>query len=254
MNGSRFVTAGLIMIVISLITGKKLPNIRELAGASIVGTLMFLGGTGFVALSEVTVPSGIAAISIAITPLWACLLTGLSGKWPNKLEWTGLAIGFIGIVLLNSGKDLSAGSFSSIMLIISPASWSLGSVLSRKLKVPPGFMGYGIEMLTGGMANLAAGLLIGEHFTAALTAAAWLSISYLVIFGSIAGFTAYMFLFENTRPALATSYSYINPVGAVLIGVLLAGEKISALGIAALVLVVIGVIFVVRGEMADRRS
>lgn len=254
MNGSRFVIAGLIMMIVSIFTGQKLPGIKKWLNASLVGTLMFLGGTGFVAMAVVTVSSSLAAIAITTVSLWACLITGFFGKWPNKFEWAGLSIGLIGIVLLNLEKDMQASSFGAIMLVLAPVTWALGSVLSRKLAVPKGFMGYGIEMLAGGIANIAAGLLLGERLGAAPSNAAWLSVLYLIIFGSIIGFTAYMYLFENTRPALATSYSYVNPIGAVLIGVLLAGETINREGIGALIAVVIGVIFVARGEMEGRKN
>jgi drug/metabolite transporter (DMT)-like permease len=254
MNGFRFVIAGLIMIIVSLFTGQKIPGIKLWLNAGLVGTLMFLGGTGFVAMAEVTVSSSLAAIAITTVSLWACLITGLFGKWPNKFEWIGLGIGFLGILLLNLEKDMQASSFGAVMLILAPATWALGSVLSRKLKVPAGFMGYGIEMFTGGIANIMAGLLIGEHLGATPSAGAWFSVTYLIVFGSIIGFTAYMFLFENTGPALATSYSYVNPVGAVIIGVLLAGETINREGIAALAAVLIGVIFVAKGEIEDRKS
>jgi drug/metabolite transporter (DMT)-like permease len=253
-NGIRFVASGLVMYLYALASGRKNPSLKQWLNSSIIGTLLFFTATGFVSVAVRSVGSGLSAIAIAGVSLWACLITGFFGKWPNKLEWAGLIVGFIGIIMLNMEHEMRSSSIGTIMLLIAPLSWALGSVLSTRIELPEGYMGHGLEMLTGGMVNVIAGFIMGERIAVMPSAPAVWSIIYLIIFGSIAGFTAYMYLYDNVRPALATSYSYVNPLGAVLIGVFFANEHINKEGIAALFLILAGVVFVAFGEVRAKKK
>ncbi|WNZ61516.1 EamA family transporter [Myxococcus sp. MxC21-1] len=154
-------------------------------------------------------------------------LRGLFGQWPGRAERWGLAVGFGGIVLLNLGGDMGGGLLPTLAMLVSPMSWALGSVWSRRLPMPQGLMSTAAQMLCGGVVMLGFSLLIGERPAVIPTPKAVLAFFYLVVFGSLVGYSAYGYLLRNARPSLATSYAYVNPVLAVLLGGLLAGETMT---------------------------
>ncbi len=243
MNSVRFITAGGLMLAFVFVTDRKsMPTMKQLAYSSITGALMFMGGTGFVALAMQTgVGSGLSAVAIAAVTIWAAVIGGFFGKKSSRFEWAGVALGFAGIIILKRESDFMGNTAGMVFLLLAPFLWALGSFLVKKLEIPGGIAGNGSQMLMGGITIIPAALLTGEKMTALPGAPAVLSLLFLIFFGSIAGFTAYMYLFKHTSPALATSYSYVNPFGAVLIGVIAAGETIGGHGIAALFLVVAGI-------------
>jgi drug/metabolite transporter (DMT)-like permease len=251
MMGIRFFLVGIGLFLFLRMRGTPNPDREQWINATKIGTLLFLGGSALVAYAEQWVASGLAALVIATTPLWTVLFAGIWNEWPTRSEWAGLLLGLIGIVLLNFEGNLQASPLGAAALLIAAAAWAFGSAWSRRLSLPTGQMAGAIQMITGGAVVLLVSLLIGERVT---TIPSWRSIGavvYLAIFGSLVGFTAYMYLLARVRPALATSYAYVNPVFAVALGVWLAGEKITAIGIIAMLIIVAGVALVAtihRGE------
>lgn len=249
MAGVRFFSAGLLLIAFLLITGHRLPSLRPLLNAGLIGVLLLAVGNGMVTLAEhQNVPSGIAAVVVATVPLFTLCFSHFFGIATRKLEWFGIAIGLSGIVLLNSGGNLSGNPWGAGMILIGSLSWAFGSVLGSRIELPNGMMAGAIEMLAAGVVLLAASGLTGERLTAMPTASGLLAVSYLAIFGSIIAINAYMFLIRTTSPAVATSYAYVNPVVAVLLGTGFAGESLSPVEWLALGIIILAVVLVTLGK------
>ncbi|WP_297162340.1 drug/metabolite exporter YedA [Thermogemmatispora sp.] len=237
MGGLRFVCAGILLYLFLRLRGEPRPSRRQwLAGAGI-GVLMLVGSNGMVAFAEQWVASGLAAIALAAVPLWTALFAGLSGRWPRRLEWSGLLLGFAGVILLNLQSGLRANPQGAIALLIAPICWSLGSVWSTRLPLASGLMASATQMLAGGLAQLSIGLLLGERPSLPPAPGALLSLIYLVGAGSLLGYCAYGYLLRRVRPALATSYAYVNPLVAVFLGVLFAHEQVTPLELLAMLII-----------------
>jgi drug/metabolite transporter (DMT)-like permease len=206
--------------------------------------LLLGGGNGGVTVAEQWVASSLAAAIVATAPLWVAIFSGLLGKWPSRLEWGGILVGFAGVVVLNLEGDLRANPLGAVALALAPVCWAIGSLLSRRVNLPEGAMGTAAEMLTGGVLLSFVSAVSGERLTHAPTVTAIGAWAYLVVFGSIVAFSAYMYLIRTVRPALATSYAYVNPVVALLLGVALANEKITLLGVGAIGVILVGVVFI----------
>ncbi len=249
--GLRNLTAGAILYALLRARGTPGPTARQWILAIPIGTLMFLFGNGFVSLAEQRVSSGLAAVACAATPLFACAMSVPFGERHARLEWAGVGLGFAGVVLLAMG-DLRAASASGALLLLAPLGWALGSVVSRRIALPAGGMSAATQMLAGGAVTLVASFASGERVPAALPGPAWLAFAYLVIFGSLAGFSAYSYLLRRTSTALATSYAYVNPVIAVLLGAALGGEHPGAGMLGAGALVVAGVVILALGRAPAR--
>jgi drug/metabolite transporter (DMT)-like permease len=252
MAGTRYFIAGLLMYVFLKWRKVPTPTRQEWRNSAIIGIFLLLGGNGFLAWSEQWVGTGVAAINLAIIPVLTCLFSVFLGERRLFREWLGVIIGFSGILILNIGQGSSTFSPGNILLILAPLSWAIGSILTRHLTLPKGLMASAIQMLTGGLITAFFGLLLGEKITHAPSLLGLSSYIYLIIFGSIIGFSAFSYLITNTSPALATSYSFVNPILAVLLGVLFAGEKLNPNILIALSTVVIGVGFVVLGKKSSR--
>ena len=206
------------------------------------------GALGANPVAEALNELGLTALALATTPLWTVLFAGIWRRWPNRLEWAGLLIGLVGIVVLNFEGDLRMSPLGAALLIAAAMSWAFGSVWSQHMKLPRGIMAGAAQMITGGAVVLLFSLAIGERITAVPT---WRSISavlYLGIVGSLVGFTAYTYLLKQVRPALATSYAYVNPVIAVMLGIWFAGERIALPGVIAMLIIVSGVVLVAFGQ------
>jgi len=196
---------------------------------------------GGVATAEQWVPSSVAAVCIATAPLWISLFAGLWGRWPVRSEWLGLCLGFIGVVLLNLGSGLWASPLGAIILLIAPVCWAFGSAWSHHLQLPSGLMASATQMLIGGVFVTIMGLIFGQRITSLPTMQSLLALLYLIAFGSLIAFSAYGYVLRRVRPALATSYAYVNPVVAVCLGVALAGESVTVLTVVAMVVILVGV-------------
>jgi len=242
MAGLRFLASGLALYAILRWRGVAAPTPAQWRNAAFVGLLLLGMGNGLVCIAEQTVSSGLAAVAVASVPLWMALFAALRGEHPRRAEWLGLGVGFAGVAWLNLGSSLSASPAGLVALLVAAIAWSYGSIWSRGRDLPPPLMAAAAQMLCGGAAMLVAGLALGERFEAWPTPRGVLAVGYLATFGSLLGFSAYVWLLRHVRPALAGSYAYVNPVIAVLLGAWLAGERFGAHELGAMAVVLSGVV------------
>ncbi|STL91760.1 putative DMT superfamily transporter inner membrane protein [Escherichia coli] len=249
MAGVRFLAAGILLLAFLLLRGHKLPPLRPLLNAALIGLLLLAVGNGMVTVAEhQNVPSGIAAVVVATVPLFTLCFSRLFGIKTRKLEWVGIAIGLAGIIMLNSGGNLSGNPWGAILILIGSISWAFGSVYGSRITLPVGMMAGAIEMLAAGVVLMIASMIAGEKLTALPSLSGFLAVGYLALFGSIIAINAYMYLIRNVSPALATSYAYVNPVVAVLLGTGLGGETLSKIEWLALGVIVFAVVLVTLGK------
>lgn len=241
MAAIRFASAGVVLLAILLALGHRLPGLRPAGNAAIMGTLLLGGGNGLVCYAQQTVSSGLAAVAVASMPLFAAVFAGLYGNWPGRRDAIGLAIGFAGVVFLNTGAEFLASPAGALALLLAPLCWAFGSVWSRRQAMPEIWMGTAIQMLAGAAALTLASWATGEALPVRWTGEAIAVVAYLAVFGSLIGFTAYVYLLGAVRPALATSYAYVNPPIAIGFGVLFAGEHLTWHEVAASVVILAGV-------------
>jgi drug/metabolite transporter (DMT)-like permease len=252
MGGLRFLLAGGLLYALGRLRGQPAPTWRQWAAGLAVGFLLLAVGNGCVVFAQQWVPSGVAALVVGSTPLWTALFGGLFGQWPGRAERWGLAIGFCGIVLLNLGGDLRGNAWATLALLLAPVTWSFGSMWMRRLPMPQGLMSPAVQMLCGGALLMLLSLGIGERLAGPPPLRSLLAFFYLLVFGSLVGFTAYGYLLRHARPAVATSYAYVNPVVAVLLGVLLAGESPSHWALLAMGAILAAVMLITRASQAPR--
>lgn len=243
-GGVRFLIAGALLFGFLSLRGRPLPTGRQWRDGAVVGVLLLACGNGGVVFAEQYVTSSVAAIYIGAGPLAAAVWSGLLFRlWPQRLQWVGIVIGFCGILLLAGGTQLSGHPLGLVALTTAVVAWTLGSVLAqRALSLAPGAMGFATEMLAGGAVMVVVGSLRGEvpQLIAAWppTFAASAAFVYLVFFGSLLAFSAYMYLLSQVSSTIAISYAYVNPMIAVLLGVVFGGEVLSLReGIATAVIV-----------------
>ncbi|EOC0457318.1 drug/metabolite exporter YedA [Cronobacter turicensis] len=249
MAGVRFLCAGALLLTYLLATGHKLPARRPMLNAALIGVLLLAVGNGFVTVAEHQhVPSGIAAVMVATVPLFALIFSRFFGIQTRKLEWLGVAIGLAGIVLLNSGGNLNGNPWGALLILIGSLSWAFGSVYGSRIELPTGMMAGAIEMLAAGLVLMAASLLTGERMTTMPDLSGFLAVGYLALFGSVIAINAYMYLIRNVSPAVATSYAYVNPVVAVLLGTGFGGESLSQIEWMALGVIIVAVLLVTLGK------
>jgi drug/metabolite transporter (DMT)-like permease len=251
MAGVRFVVAGGLLFAVVAVRGTGRPTRREWAAATVVGALLLLGGNGGVVWAERTVPSGLTAVLVATTPFWMLLFDWLSGRGsrPGPTVWVALALGLAGVVLLVGPLDIASGDridpFGAALVLLAALSWAAGSLVSRYAKLPASaLLGTAMEMLAGGALLLLAGAIVGEWRDFAPEAVSARSVGalvYLIVFGSLVGFTAYIWLLRASTPALVSTYAYVNPVVAVFLGWALAGETLSPRTLVAAAVIILAV-------------
>ncbi len=245
MGGMRFVAAGVLMLAwLRFARGAPMPSARQWRNVAITGSLLLPLGNGLVAYAEQTVSSGLTAVAVAGMPLFAAIIAGLYGKWPHGRDWLGLGVGFSGVILLNLGSQMTGSPAGALALLIAPLAWAFGSVWSRHQDMPDPFMSTACQMLIGGAVMLLISAALGEPLPHQPTAIAIGAVIYLGIFGSIVGLTAYVYLLHHVRPALATSYAYVNPPIAVLLGVMFLHEPFGWLDAAAMCVILAGVVII----------
>ena len=242
MAATRFLTAGTILFAIARMRQDyERPNRSHWRTSFIVGALLLLGGNGGVVLAEKYISSSMAALLVAIEPFWVVLLSWLwlRHSRPNFKIMTGLALGFLGVWLLISGHNGDADSqssamqfWSSVSLLIATLCWAAGSLFGLKSPSPKSsLLAAGMQMICGGALLLVASLVKGEwqdfRFSD-VAASSWLGLGYLVIFGSLLAYTAYSWLLKNAKPANVATYAYVNPLIAVLVGWLIAGDTLTS--------------------------
>ena len=284
-SGARFIVAGGLMYAVLRWRGVPAPTRAQWKKVAFMGLTLLLLGNGMVVLAERDVSSGLAATAVASVPLWMALFSALRGQRSTRGEWAGIAIGFLGVVWLNAGSSLTATPLGLVLLLIAPLGWAFGSVWSRGRDLPSPFMtaaaqmlcggvllvatiawSFGsvwsrgrdlaspfmtaaAQMLCGGVAMLAIALASGERLHAVPSAAGIAAFAYLVVFGSLLGFSAYVWLLHHVRPALAGSYAYVNPVIAVALGAWLAHERFTAAEFGAMAVILAGVVVISVGKL-----
>jgi drug/metabolite transporter (DMT)-like permease len=247
--------------------GEGPPTLEQWRAATIVGVFLLLGGNATVAWAEERVPSGLAAVLIAVAPIW---MVGMEwargGSRPGARVIGGLLLGLAGVGLLVSpGDDPTSGVdlIGAAMLVLAAASWGWGSVISKSAPLPKSpFLATSMEMITGGILLLVIAAFAGQLDGFSLTAISWqavLSWIYLVVFGSLVGFTAYIWLLGHTSIAKAGTYAYVNPIVAVLLGWVILGEPITMRTVVATLVILAGVALVnvdwaPSGEKAKARA
>lgn len=244
MGALRFIVAALLMFTLGRLRGQGWPDREQWRNALVMGGLLLVLGNGLVNVAEQQVSSGVAAIAVASMPLWAGVFGWLRGHHPSRGEWVGLGLGFVGVLWLNAGSELRASPQGMLALIVAPIAWAFGSVWGRGRRLPAPFINAGAQMLCGGLLMLVLAVLLGERLEAWPTWRAGLAVAYLVGFGSIVAFSAYLWLLEHVRPALATSYAYVNPPVAVLLGAALLGERIDPHALGAMLVILLGVVII----------
>lgn len=261
----RFAIAGVILVGFDLLRhpeARRLPTRRQLMDSVIVGALLLGIGNGFVSLGEKTVPSGIAAILIAMMPLWFALLGWLYLRQRLPLIVVGaIGLGFLGTALLVWPAGDGANSFDPFgiaILFLAPLGWAHGSIYSAsKAKLPPSpLTASGLQMLAGAGVTLLESVAVGEPAQfdpSKVTPESVLAIVYLVIFGSMLAYTAYGWLLRNAPLSLVSTYAYVNPIVAVALGSLFLGEPITPRTViaAAVILVAVAIIVTARGRLAN---
>src|SRR5258706_1028030 len=262
----RFLLSGAILFVWRRMAGDEMPTLENWKSTAIVGALLLLGGNGLVALAEKTVPSGIAALMISTSPFWLVLFESLraKGSKPTWLSILGLVVGFGGVVLLVGPAEITGygqkfDSFGTIMLLIAPILWSLGSIYARGADMPKStLMSTGMQMLAGSVAlfivSMATGELNGFSF-GQVSLRSWEGLAYLVTFGSLVGFVSYGWLIHNAPVSLFSTYAYVNPVVAVFLGWLLAGEVLNArIVVASAIIVGSGIVINYARQISARKE
>lgn len=241
--GSRFLCAGVLLAVWMRWRGAPWPSLVQWRNAFIVGALMLGGGMGGTASAEVSIGSGLVVAFIAVIPLLIALLNLIWGVKPSWLEAAGIALGLIGVLMLTQGHGFRSSPGGLIALCIACVCWSLGSVLSqRSLPLAPGAMGFASEMLCGGLVLMGLAAVSGETMIWPLQAEAVAAWVYLVVFGSLVAFNAYMVLLAKAPAGLASSYTFVNPVIAMLLGVWIANEAVTRFEWYAVAVVLAGVL------------
>lgn len=254
MAGTRFIIAGILLYTWRRLAGDPAPTPKQWRSTAIIGLLLLLGGNGMVSWAEQTVPSGIAALLIGTIPLWMALTESLrrGGTKPGLLSILGLVAGFGGIVVLVwpllTGNTSHLDPLGVIALLFAAFSWALGSVYSKSAPLPStSLMTTAAEMLTGGIALYLVGGLTGEWKMlnlATITPRSWLGLAYLTVFGSMGGFVAYAWLLRHAPISLASTYAYVNPLVAVLLGSLLAHELFNGRILVAALVIVVAVVLI----------
>jgi drug/metabolite transporter (DMT)-like permease len=242
MAGTRFVLAGGALLAITRARGETMPSRRAWLVAVPVGALFFLCGNGLVVVAEQTLPSSVAAVVCATTPLIASGMMGFRGERPTRAEILGMVLGVAGVVLLGLGSPLAVAGPRALLVLLAPVGWALGSVVARSEAAKAsgasrGLGAAGAQMMTGGLWMLLTSAVLGEHMPSEVAWGSVLAWGYLVVFGSLVGFSAYSWLLAHSRPAVAMSYAYVNPVIAVLLGAALGGERLGWATLGATVLI-----------------
>lgn len=239
MAGARFLVAGALLYLWARLRGEERPTAANWRATAILGGLLLLGGNGLVSWAELRVASGPAALLVSTIPLFVVLLEWLGPRPirvgpPSRLVGVGVLAGFAGIVLLIGPGDLLGERIDLVgagALVFAALSWSVGSTISRRLPQPASpILGTAMQMLAGGALLLGVGAGLGEISRldpATVSAESLFALGYLIVFGSLAAFTAYVYLLQSVAITKVATYAYVNPVVALILGWALAGEELS---------------------------
>jgi drug/metabolite transporter (DMT)-like permease len=253
MAGTRFTMAGALMYAWSRWRGDGRPSLANWHSAFIVGGLLLVGGNGAVSWAAQRIPSGLAALLVATTPLWMVLMSwAAGGARPTARIVLGLVIGFAGLAVLvgpaNVFGDRPPDSLAAAAVLTGSLAWSFGSVISGRLSLPESpYLATATEMIGGGILLMLTGTVLGEWERLDLANVAWQSWAgylYLIFIGSLVGFSAYVWLLRHVEVAKVSTYAYVNPVVAVFLGWFVAGERLTERILVAAAIIITGVIFI----------
>ena len=267
-GGLRFLVAGLLLLAIARALGDPLPRRSDWRTLAIVGLMLLAGGNAFVVWSEQYVSSGVASIFVVTVAMWTALFDAMIPGGQSELNWkviAGLVLGFLGTLLLvgaTPAEIAAADKRGPIALTIASASWSLGTVYAKRhpTKASP-YMGAAFQMIVGGSAVALVGTLLGEWPAWHLSPRGFGAIAYLVVFGSVLGYSAYAYALRHASATIVGTYAYVNPVIAVLLGWLLLHEPVSSRTFIAMGMILVAVVWIQfshklrrAGGLADRRT
>jgi drug/metabolite transporter (DMT)-like permease len=253
MAGTRFLVAGLAVYLYARLTGAARPRREHWLDAGLVGAMLLLGGNGLVSWAEQLVDSSIAALLIATVPLWMILMgmLGRGGRRPSPVVIGAIALGFVGIGILVQPAAPGAVRISPVgigALLAGAFFWALGSLFSRRARLPEApLLAVGMQMLVGGALLVLTAGLCGEWSRFApgqVSALSLTGMGYLILFGSIVGYSAYIWLLKNADPTWVSTYAFVNPIVAVFLGWLLAHERLTARSVWATAVIILSVVVI----------
>lgn len=265
--GARFLLAALLMAVFLAVRRgwrRLLVTRREAGGAAFLGVLLLACGNGLTSVGQLHgVPSGVTALLVAMVPVWICIYRAVSGDRPRALELAGVGVGLIGLAVLvlpTGGDRSSLPLVGAAVIVLSSLSWSFGSWIKPRLWLPQDvYVGATYQLLTAGAAMMLVSVVTRERFGGEIGLRAWGAFGYLVIFGSVVGFTAYAWLLHHAPLSLVATHTYVNPVVAVALGSVVLSEPVTPALVVGGVVVLMSVVLVVsaqarlrRGRAADR--
>src|SRR5215211_3854408 len=261
----RFLISGAILYIWRRAAGDPAPTIGNWKSTAIVGTGLLLGGNGLVAWAEQTVPSGIAALLITTSPFWLVLFESMraGGTKPTWQAILGLIVGFAGVFILIGPAEITGvqggfDTFGVILLLLAPLFWSMGSIYAKGADMPKStLLSTGMQMLMGAVALFIVSLIKGElnGFSFGLVSMrSWLALAYLITFGSLIGFVSYGWLLHNAPVSLMSTYAYVNPVVAVLLGSLLADEPLNGRILIAATIIIGSVVLINTARQAKAKT
>jgi drug/metabolite transporter (DMT)-like permease len=270
LNGLRLSSAGACMLLWALLRREPWPNARAARNAIVTGLLLPTVGNTAVTLGTTHVPSGLVALLVGSIPLFMAALGALGAAGPRTSirprQWAGLLAGFAGIGLLVASKparhDVAMHGWEPVLWALVPVlgslSWAWGSLWSRRVEMPASpVISTGLGLAVGGAAMLAGSVASGDWArldVSRVSATAWAALAYLSVFGSVLGFSAYLFLLRRVSPTMVSTYAFVNPVVAMLLGLAFAGERFTPLALGASGLIVAAVAILVTTPAATARA
>jgi drug/metabolite transporter (DMT)-like permease len=251
MASIRFFVAGAILYALFRPRSTR-PTLRHWIATAIVGTFLLVGGNALVAVAQTRIDTGVAALIVATFPLWIATFDfAANGRRLRPLSVVGVIVGFVGIALLiRPGGDIDL--LGALVCLFAPISWTVGSLYARGARLPASpLLGSGMEMLAGGAVLAVVGLASGERFdVGAVSGRSWLALAALIVFGSIVAYSCYVWLLTVAPTELVSTYAYVNPVIAVLLGAVFLEEAITAWVLLAGAAIVTSVVLIVRAQSA----
>jgi drug/metabolite transporter (DMT)-like permease len=256
LNGSRFVVAGLLMIGLARIKGGHWPSAKAARNAGFVGFMMVSCAMSLITIAhKLGIGSALMATIVTTMPMWLALWTRFGGESVPVTSWIGLTIGVCGAGLLSLEGDVSVTPIGALCAFAGPFCWSIGSYASRKLEQPTGLMAAGFQWFIGGSLALTIGLALEQPKDLLNAgASAWAAWAYLVVFGTLIALNAYLWLLQHVSPALAGSYSFVNPAVALVVGVWLGAEQFTGWIYLAFPLVLVALFLILYGPSLGARK